>query len=156
MWLGFAKKTREVFVLNLYRTITRSLETQHSIWQERREGFMDDNDAIYPELQYQLDSDSHGEPARRRQTPIDALVRSLLMLVNLKSGFLDADPAGLEDRCRQTEKLGPENVRSPHSFSSLSLSLEDFEAGKASLGGGGNIQQDAEGGQEVVGIKGGN
>ncbi|PUU76847.1 hypothetical protein B9Z19DRAFT_1129070 [Tuber borchii] len=109
----------------------------------------------------------HGQPARRRQTPIDALVQSLpvgldqdsldlsqetdtsldfsQMSVDLESGFLDLDPAGAEDRCRQTEELGLENFRSPDPSSPLLLSLEDFECGQASPGGGGNIHQDAEG-----------
>ena len=76
-WLGFAKETRAAFVLNLRQTISRLLENQHNIRQERREGFIDDNDAVYPELQRQLAGERHGQPAMQRLTPSDALVRSL-------------------------------------------------------------------------------
>ncbi|PUU79407.1 hypothetical protein B9Z19DRAFT_1064296 [Tuber borchii] len=114
MWLGFAKETREAFVLNLRQTITRRLENQHSIWQESQ------------------------------------------MSVDLESGFLDSDPASPEDRCCQTEELEPENTRSPDLSNSLSLSLKDFETGKASPGRRGNIQQDAEGRQKEEGIEEGN
>ncbi|PUU72124.1 hypothetical protein B9Z19DRAFT_1139427 [Tuber borchii] len=76
------------------------------------------------------------------------------MSVDLESEFLDSDPAGLEDGCRQTEELRLENARTPDLFSPLLLSLEDFEAEEASPGEGGNIKQDAEGGQEEVGIGG--
>ncbi|PUU78002.1 hypothetical protein B9Z19DRAFT_1127417 [Tuber borchii] len=114
-WLLFAKETREAFVLNLRRTITRRLDNQHSIRQERREGF------------------------RTTMTPITqncSVTRSLPMSVDLESGFLDSDPASPEDGGRQTEELGLENARSPDPSSPRLLSLEDFEAGEVSPGGG--------------------
>ena len=169
-WLGFAKETREAFVLNLHQTISRRLENQHSIWQERREGFIDDNDAVYAELQRQLAGESHGQPAMQRRTPIDALVQSLPVgwgqdsrglsqetdmsldfsqtSVALESSFLDSDRASPEDGCHQAAELGPERAGSPDPSNRLSLSLEDFQAGEARTGGGEDIQQDAEGGPE--------
>ena len=77
-------------------------------------------------------------------------------LVDLESSFLDSPPACLEDRCRQAEELGPERVSSPDPSNRLSLSLEDYQAGEATLRGGEDIQHDAEGRQEQVGIRGGN
>ena len=49
--LGFAKETREAFVLNLRQTIPRWLKNRHSIRQERREEFIDDKDTVHAELQ---------------------------------------------------------------------------------------------------------
>ena len=60
--------------MNLRQTISQRLENQHSIRQERREGFIDDNDAIYAKLQGQLAGETHGQPAMQRWTPIDAVV----------------------------------------------------------------------------------
>ena len=143
--------------MNLRQTISRQLENQHSIRQERRGGFIDDNDAIYAELQRQLAGVSHGQPAMQRRTPIDVLVRSLPVgwgpdsrgpsqetdmsldfsqtSVHLESSFLDADPASPEDGCHQAEELGPERAGSPDPSNRLSLSLEDFQAGEARPGG---------------------
>jgi len=47
------------------------LEKQHSIRQERREDFSDDNDAVYAELKRQLGNQTPGDPALPRQMPID-------------------------------------------------------------------------------------
>jgi len=73
-WRGFARATQDMFILNLRQKITERLEKQHSIWQERREGFLDDNDAIYAELKRQLSNQTQGDPARLRQMPIDTHV----------------------------------------------------------------------------------
>ena len=45
---------------------------QHGILQERREGFTDDNDAVYAELERQVANQIPGEPALPTQTPISA------------------------------------------------------------------------------------
>jgi len=45
-WRGFARATQDIFILNLRQKIAQRLEKQHSIRQERREGFSDDNDAV--------------------------------------------------------------------------------------------------------------
>ena len=57
---GVEKATQDQFVLNLRQTITQRLEKPHSVWQERREGFIDDNDAVYAELQRQLARPTQG------------------------------------------------------------------------------------------------
>jgi len=41
-----------MFILNLHQKITQRLEKQHSIRQEWREGFSDENDAVYAELKH--------------------------------------------------------------------------------------------------------
>ena len=148
--------------------ISQKLENQYSIRQERREGFIDDTDAIYAKLQYQLAAASHGQPAMQRQTLIDTRVWSLPVgwgrdslnpsqetdgsldfgqtSVDLESRVLDSDPASPEDRCRQAEETAPESVRSPDPSSRLSLSFEDFQPRETTPVDGGNIQQDAEDG----------
>ncbi|PUU79715.1 hypothetical protein B9Z19DRAFT_1124812 [Tuber borchii] len=139
-WLGFAKETQKAFVLNLHWTMTRRLENQHSIRPERREGFTEDNDAVYAELQHQLAVRSlpvgWGQDSLDPLQETDTSLDFSQMSVDLESGFLDSDPAGPEDGCRQTEELGLEEARSPDPSSPLSLSLEYFEAGEVSPGGG--------------------
>jgi len=63
-----------MFILNLCQKITQGLEKQHSIRQERREGFLDDNDAVYAELKHQLGNQTPGDPAQPRQMLIDTHV----------------------------------------------------------------------------------
>ena len=68
-WRWFEKATQDLFILNLRQTITLRLEKQHSVRLERREGFMDDNDAVYAELQRQLTISTQGETSRSIQMP---------------------------------------------------------------------------------------
>jgi len=74
---GFARATQDIFILNLRQKIAQWLEKQHSIQQERREGFADDNDAIYAEQKRQLVHQTPGDPALPRQMPIDTHVGGL-------------------------------------------------------------------------------
>jgi len=66
-----------MFIFNLRQKIAQRLEKQHSIRQERREGFSDDNDAVYAELKHQLGNQTPGDPALLRQRPIDTHVGGL-------------------------------------------------------------------------------
>jgi len=66
-----------MFILNLRQKIAQRPEKQHSIRQERREGFSDDNDAVYAELKRQLGNQTPGDPALPRQMPIDTHVGGL-------------------------------------------------------------------------------
>jgi len=52
-----------MFILNLYQNITQRLEQQHTIWQEQREGFADDNEPHYAELKRQLGNQTPVDPA---------------------------------------------------------------------------------------------
>ena len=74
-WRGFEKATQDLFILNLRQTITQRLEKQHSLQQERGEGFTDDNDAVYAELQCQLAKPTEGQTSRARRTPFDLRVQ---------------------------------------------------------------------------------
>ena len=74
-WRGFEKATQDLFILNLRQTITQRLEKQHSVRQERCEGFRDDNDAIYAELQRQLARPTQGQTSQSRRTPFDLRVQ---------------------------------------------------------------------------------
>ena len=68
---------QDMFILNLRPKIAQRREKQHSIRQERREGFSDDNDAIYAELKHQLGNQTLGDPALPRQMLIDTHVGGL-------------------------------------------------------------------------------
>ena len=72
---GFEKATQDLLILNLRQTITQRLEKRHSVQQERREGFTDDNDAVYAELQRQLARPTEGQTSRARRTPFDLRVQ---------------------------------------------------------------------------------
>ena len=72
---GFEKATQDLFILNLHQTITQRLEKQHSVRQERREGFTDDNDAVYAELQRQLARPTEGQTSHARRRPFDLRVK---------------------------------------------------------------------------------
>jgi len=84
MWLGLAWVTQAIFVLNLERKIAhlKRLENWQAIRQERREGFADDKDTLYAELQTQLGNQTLGHPALLQQTPIDTHVSGLGRLEN--------------------------------------------------------------------------
>ena len=49
-WRWFEKARQDLFILNLRQTITKRLEKQHSVRQDRYEGFPNDNNAVYAEL----------------------------------------------------------------------------------------------------------
>jgi len=66
-----------MFILNLYQKIAQRLEKQHSIRQERREGFSDDNEIVYAELKRQLGNQALGDPALPRQMRIDTYIGGL-------------------------------------------------------------------------------
>jgi len=76
-WRGFARATQDMFILNLCQKIAQRLEKQHSILQQRRVGFSDDNNAVYAELKRQLGNQTPGYPALPRQMPIDTHVGGL-------------------------------------------------------------------------------
>ena len=139
-WRGFARVTQDMFILNLRQKIAQRLEKQHNIWQERREGFADDNDAVYAELQCQLGNQTPGEPALPRQTPVDAHVGGLGGLedsqnqsqetetsldlsqtsIDWELTFLDSDP-GSNHASLDNSGGAVDSQMSNH----LSLSLED-------------------------------
>ena len=62
----FEKATQDLFILNLRQTMTPRLEKQHSVRQERREGFTDDNDGVYAELQRHLAMSTQGQTSGSR------------------------------------------------------------------------------------------
>ena len=131
--------------MNIRQTIARRLEKQHSVRQERREGFTDDNEAVYAELQRLLRSQSDGGAARGRGTSVDGVVRSLggsresqdrsqeadssLDFSQASGGwevrFLDSDLASSEGGHQRTVEQGRQSAASPDPGSHLSLGLED-------------------------------
>ena len=143
-WRGFEKATQDLFVLNLRQTITQRLEKQHSVRQERREGFTDDNDAVYAELQRQLARPTQGQTSR--QTPFDLRVQDPVAQNSQdlsqetdrsidfwESRFLDSDPVSEHQQGVEPEGESGETY-DPDPPSRLSLSLEESPASEAAPG----------------------
>ena len=74
-WQRFEKATQNLFILNLRQMITQRHEKQHSIRQERREGFTDDNDAVHAELQRQLAMSTQVQTSQSRRMPFDLRIQ---------------------------------------------------------------------------------
>jgi len=144
-----------MFILNLRQNIAQRLEKQHSIRQDRCEGFSDDNDTVYAELKRQQGNQTPGDPALPRQMPIDTHVGGLGGLedsqnrsqetetsldlsqtsIDWELTFLDSDGSyhGSLDN-------GGGAVDSEMS-NRLSLSLEDSQCGEAGLGASGALEE---------------
>ena len=137
---------QDLFILNLRQTITQRLEKQHSVRQERREGFTDDNDAIYAELQRQLARQTEGQTSRARQTPFDLRVQDLVAQNSQdlaqetdtsidfwESRCLESDPASEHQQGIEPEG-GSRETHHTDPPSRLSLSLEECQASEAASG----------------------
>jgi len=144
-----------MFILNLRQKIAQGVEKQHSIRQERREGFSDDNDAVYAELKRQLGNQTPGDPALPRQMPIDTHVGGLGGLqerqnrsqetetsldlsqtsIDWELTFLDSDGSnhGSLDNAGGAVDSQMSNC--------LSLSLQDSQSGEAGPGASGALEQ---------------
>ena len=158
-WQGFEKATQDLFILNLRQTITQRLEKQHSVRQERREGFTDDNEAVYAELQRQLARPTQGQTSRPRRTPFDLHVQDPVAQNSQdlspetetsidfwESRVLDSDPAS-----EHLQGVGPEGesgeTHDPDPPSRLYLSLEESQASQAAPGENMQSERDTEGRQ---------
>ena len=143
-WRGFEKATQDLFILNLRQTITQRHEKQHSVWEERREGFTDDKDAVHAELQRQLARPTQGQTSRR--TLCDLRVQDLVgqnsqdlaqetdtSMDFWESRFLDSDPASVHQQGVDPEGESGE-THDPDPPSRLSLSLEESQASEAAPG----------------------
>ena len=156
-WWGFEKATQDLFILNLRQTITQRLEKQHSVRQERREGFTDDNEAVYAELQRQLAPPTEGQTSRARRTPFDQRVQDPVAQNSQdlsqetdasidfwESRFLDSDPASEHQQGVEPEGESGE-THDPDPPSRLSLSLEESQASEAAPGENTPSERDTEG-----------
>ena len=148
-----------MFILNLHQTITQRLEKQYSIRQERREGFTDDNDAVYAELQRQLAMSTQGQSSRSRRMPFALRVQDPVAKNSQdlsqetdtsihfgESRSLDSDPEsedqqGVEPEGESEETHDPDPSR-------LSLSLEESQASEAPPGENMHSEPDTESRQE--------
>ena len=155
-WRGFEKTTQDLFILNLCQRITQRLEKQHSIWQDRPEGFTDDNDAVYAELQRQLAMSTQGQTSRPRLTPFDLRVPDPVAqnsqdmsqetdtLIHFwESWFLDSDPASEHQHGVEPEEESGD-THDPDLPSRLSLSLEESQASEAAPGENMQSKRDTE------------
>ena len=146
--------------MNLCQTITQRLEKQHSVRQERREGFTDDNDAVYAELQRQLDRPTQGQTSRPRRTPFDLRVQDPVAWNSQdlsqetdtsidfwESRFLDPDPASEHQQGVELEGESGE-THDPDPPSLLSLSLEESPASEVAPGENMQSERDTEGRQD--------
>ena len=155
---GFEKATQDLLILNLHQTITQRLEKQHTVRQERREGFTDDNNAVYAELQRQLARLTQGQTSRR--TPFDLRVQDPVAqnsqdlsqetdtLIDFwESRFLDSDPASEHRQGVEPEGESGE-LHDPDPPSRLSLSLEESQASEAAPGENMHSERDTQGRQD--------
>jgi len=144
-----------MFILNLRQKIAQRLEKQHSIWQERREGFSDNNNAVYAELKHQVGNQTPGDPALPRQMPIDTHSGGLVGLEDSQNRsqetdtsldlrqtsivweltFLDSDGS---NHGRLDNAGGAINSQMSNR---LSLSLEDSQSGEAGPGASGALEE---------------
>jgi len=144
-----------MFILNLRQKIAQRLEKQHSIRQERREGFSDNNDAVYAELKGQLGNQTPGDPALPRQMPIDTHVGGLGGLedsqnrsqetetsldpsqtsIDWELTFLDSDGSNHES----LDNAG--GAVDSQMSNRLSLNLEDSRSGEAGPGVSGALEE---------------
>ena len=146
--------------MNLRQKITQRLEKQHSVRRERGEGFTDDNDAVYAELQRQLARPTEVQTSRPRRTPFDLRVQDpvarnipdLLQETDTsidvwESRFLDSDPASEHQQGVEPEGESGE-THDPDPPSRLSLSLQESQASEAAPGENMQSERDTEGWQD--------
>ena len=55
-WWKFPKATQELMLRNLCERMTEKVQQEHRISKEWREGFVDNHEAVYAELERQLSS----------------------------------------------------------------------------------------------------
>ena len=157
-WRGFEKATQDLFILNLRQTISHRLENQHSVQKERRQGFTDDNDAVYVELQRQLSRPTQGQPSGgtpfdlRVQDPVAQNSQDLSQETDTskdfwESRFLDSDPASEHQQGVEPEGESGE-THDPDPPSRLSLSLEESQPREAAPGENMHSERDTEGRQD--------
>jgi len=144
-----------MFILNLCQKIAQRLEKQHSIRQERREGFSDDNDAGYGELKRRLGNQTPTDPALPRQMPIDTHVCGLGGLEDSQNRLQETETSlDLSQTSIDWELMFLDSDGSNHGSldnaggavdsqmsNRLSLSLEDSQSGEAGPGASGALEE---------------
>jgi len=144
-----------MFILNLRQKIAQRLEKQHSIRQERREGFTDDNDAVYAELNGQLDNQTPGDPVLPRQMQIDTHVGGLAGLedsqnrsqeretsLDLSQTSIDWELTFLDSDGSNHASLDNAGGAIDSQMSNrLSLSVVDSQSGEAGPGASGPLEE---------------
>ena len=152
---GFARATQDMFILNLHQKIAQRLAKQHSIRQERRGSFSDDNDAVYAELKRQLGNQTPGDPALPRQMPIDTHIGGLRGLedsqnqsqeteisLDLSQTLIDSELTFLDSDGSNHGSLDKAAGAVDSQMSNrLSLSLEDSQSGEAGPGASGALEE---------------
>ena len=63
MWADYPDFVQAVILDDIGRTIWAKMEKEHSVQQERREGYTDDWEAVAAELQSQASSQAMQQPA---------------------------------------------------------------------------------------------
>ena len=76
-WRKFPRETQELILRNLRETITDKVQQEHRVSKERREGFVDNHEAVHAELERQLASRNPGRAAARDLAPINTSTRVL-------------------------------------------------------------------------------
>jgi len=143
-----------MFILNLRQKIAQSLTKQHSIQQERRDSFSDDNDALYAALKCQLGNQTPGDRALPRQIPIDTHFGSLAGLKHCQNGSqetetsLDLSQTSIDweltfhdsDGLNHGSLDNAGGAIDSQMSNSLSLTLEDSQSGEDWLGAPGPLE----------------
>ena len=159
-WWEFEKATQDLFTLNLRQTITQRLEKQHSVRQERRKGFTDDNVAVYMELHCQLAMSTQGQTSQSRRIPFDLRVQDpvaennqdLAQEIDTAIDFwewrsLDSDPVREDPQGVEPEEDSRETLdHDPPGR--LSLCLEESQASEAAPGENLHSERDTESRQD--------
>jgi len=152
-----------MFILNLRQKIAQSVDKQHCIRQERREGFSDDNAARYAALKRQLGNQTPGDLALPRQIPIDTHVCSLRGLEDSLNQSqetetsLDLSQTSIDSELTFQDSDGSnhgslDNAGGAIDFqmsNRLSLTLDDSRSGEAGLRAPWPLE-DTSGGQDGV------
>ena len=156
-WRGFPEETQELMLRNLRETIVDKVQKENRVLKERREGFIDNHEAVHAELERQLSSRNPRRAAARAPTPIitgarglegqlesqDASQESARSLDFSQTAFaralqgLDDDPAPVtfDDSLDLTLEREHESAINPDPPSHLSLNLDDCQDRQAAAGG---------------------
>jgi len=146
---------QDMFILNLRQKIAQRREKQHSIRQERREDFSDNNEAVYAELKHQVGNQTPGDPALPRQMPIDTHVGGLGGVEDSQNRSqetetsLDHSQTSIDreltfldsDRSNHGSLDNAGGAVDSQMSNRLSLSLEDSQSGEAGPGASGALEE---------------
>ena len=161
-WPGFPEETQELMLRNLRETIVDKVQKENRVLKERRDGFIDNHEAVHAELERQLSSRNPRRAAARAPTPIitgargleghmgsqDASQESARSLDFSQTACARALPGLDDDQAPVTFDdaldltLEHESAINPDPPSHLALTLDDCQDGRGAVGGNARQQED--------------